>query len=74
MERLRRYLEESGIKQVDFARVMDVSQATVSDWITGKTSPSIGRLRDLSRRTGISIDELLAEPRRTPKRDRALHP
>jgi transcriptional regulator with XRE-family HTH domain len=65
MERLRRYLDTEGMSQVEFARRVGVSQPTVWEWINGKTSPSVDNLRAISRETKISIDELLAAPKKS---------
>lgn len=59
MERLREHLVEKEITQADFARRMGVSQPTVSDWLNGKSLPSVANLREISRETGITLDELL---------------
>lgn len=59
VEALKRYLEEHKITQVAFAKDMDVSQGTVSDWLNGNIEPSISKLRKMSARTGMTIDELV---------------
>ena len=61
MERLRQYLEEEQLTQVAFAQMMGVKQPTVWEWLNGHAKPSADRLIEMSRVTGISIDELLAE-------------
>ncbi len=38
---------------------MGVSQPTVSDWLLGNTVPTVDKLKEMSNKTGISIDELL---------------
>lgn len=60
MERLKQYLAEADKSQAEFGREMGVSQPTVSDWLSGASFPSVGRLKRMSELTGISIDELLA--------------
>lgn len=66
MKRLRRWLEDSATTQLGLARVLGVSQPTVSDWINGKVSPTVESLRAIAAHTGLSIDELLdnQKPRR----------
>lgn len=59
MERLKKYLEDEGLTQAEFAKKLKVEQPTVSEWISGRTKPTADRLIDLSRITKISIDELL---------------
>lgn len=59
MKRLAEYLEDTETTQAQLAKALDVSQPTVSDWITGEKSPSIDNLRRIAQYTGISADELL---------------
>lgn len=59
MERLREYMEERGLTQGELAKLLDVSQPTVSDWINGHMAPSASRLLKISKKTGLSVDELL---------------
>lgn len=59
MEILARWLADTGTSQYEFARDLDVSQPTVSDWIRGEKLPSTDNLRRISQRTGISADTLL---------------
>jgi transcriptional regulator with XRE-family HTH domain len=60
MERLKRWLAESNTSQTALAKSLKVSQPTVSDWINGISSPSVGNLRALGEFTGLSLDELLS--------------
>jgi len=62
MERLRQYLEERDITQKSLAERMGVTQPAISGWLSGEYSPSIDNLRQLSRITGLSIDDLLDQP------------
>lgn len=59
MEGLRAYMESRGFTQIAIARLLGVSQPTVSDWLNGNTKPTAERLLELSEKTGLSIDELL---------------
>jgi transcriptional regulator with XRE-family HTH domain len=64
MEALERYLKDHSVSQAEFARQVNVSQPTVSDWINGKISPSTKKLRAIAAHTGISLDALLGLPKR----------
>lgn len=59
MDRLREYMQERGLTQYELAKILDVSQPTVSDWLNGNFTPSAKRLLHISKRTGLSVDELL---------------
>jgi len=61
---LKRYLEEHKVTQVEFAERIGVHQPTVSDWLSGRFKPSLANLQAISAETGLSIDELLGNPRR----------
>jgi transcriptional regulator with XRE-family HTH domain len=52
-------MQERGLTQAALAKLLDVSQPTVSDWINGNTRPTVDRLIEISERTGLSVDELL---------------
>lgn len=43
------------------AKALGVSQPTVSDWVSGKTSPTAQNLVRIARWTGLTVDELLSE-------------
>jgi len=66
MEKLRAWLADNGITQSSFAKDLKVSQPTVSDWLTGETTPSTSNLRAIAARTGLSLDDLLAAPTSSP--------
>lgn len=59
MDRLREYMSDQGLTQSELAKRFEVSQATISDWLSGKTMPKPSRLVTISRKTGISVDALL---------------
>jgi transcriptional regulator with XRE-family HTH domain len=61
MEALRTYLKDRAITQAEFASQLGVSQPTVSEWINGESFPTVTRLAEISRRTGISVDKLISE-------------
>ncbi len=70
MDALREYMVERELTQEQIAKMFNVSQPTVCDWLSGKFKPSTDRLIEISRRTGLSIDELI-KPREEVKRKRA---
>lgn len=59
MERLARYLEDTNTSQTEFAKSVGVSQPTVSEWLSGEKTPTVGNLAKISRVTRLSTDELL---------------
>lgn len=43
------------------AEALGVSQPTISDWLSGKTTPTAANLVRISRWSGLTVDELLSE-------------
>ena len=75
MERLRKWLDESGTSQAELARKMNVAAPTVWQWLEGLYLPSAERLMGLSEVTGLSLEELLADSKRNGgKRGRQPRP
>lgn len=62
MERLRAYMTENGLTQAAMAKRFAVSQPTISDWLNGNITPSAKKLLLISKKTGITVDELLKGP------------
>lgn len=60
MEKLRAWLLESETTQLAFAKALGVSQPTVSDWLTGNTTPTTQNLRAIAAHTGLSFEDLLS--------------
>ncbi len=48
----------AGLKQVDLAKAMNVSQSTVAGWETGECYPSAQRIPALAKALGVKIQEL----------------
>lgn len=46
------------MNQTEFAKALEVSPATIYNWESGKTEPSISQLRAISRLSGIPIDNI----------------
>jgi transcriptional regulator with XRE-family HTH domain len=61
VEKLKTYLTAADLTQGEFARAIGVSQPTVSDWINDEIRPSVDNLIAISRLTGMSIDDLVAD-------------
>jgi repressor LexA len=54
---LKEVFRSKGIKQKFLASKMGVSEVTLSNWVTGKTSPSKKNLEKLSDILDVSINE-----------------
>jgi transcriptional regulator with XRE-family HTH domain len=52
-------MAEQGLTQAQLASRLGVSQPTVSDWLNGIIKPTAKRLLKISKKTGLSVDELL---------------
>lgn len=61
MRALQNYLARTGTTQSAFAKLVDVSQPTIANLVNGVHSASSDLLKRISRVTGLSADELLAD-------------
>ena len=52
-------LDELGLTQTQFARLIGVKQAQVSEWLKGKAKPGYDSLRSMAIATGFSASFLL---------------
>lgn len=57
--RIRKYREESGLSQKDFALLIGVSNSRVSNWEQGINRPDADILADICRALNVSPSELL---------------
>ncbi len=58
---LRELRKERGLRQEDVAKRLEVDQAAVSQWETGKSGPSRKYRRKLAKLYGVPEDELNSE-------------
>ena len=56
--------EKSGMSQDELAEKLFVTRQAVSRWETGKTTPDIETLKNLSKLFDVSINTLLGSPRK----------
>jgi transcriptional regulator with XRE-family HTH domain len=70
MKRLKQYLDDHELTQLQFAERMKVTQPTVWAWVNDARCPNRDMLKKLSNVTGLTIDELLDHE--TPKQPVAL--
>jgi transcriptional regulator with XRE-family HTH domain len=63
MDRLKQYLDHHEITQTELAKRVGVSQPTVWGWLSGESLPAASTLKKLATVTGLSVDELLDQPR-----------
>lgn len=55
---LKEMFESKGVKQKFLASKIGVSEVTISNWVTGKSSPSKKNLEKLGNILDVSINEL----------------
>ena len=68
MERLAQWLKDTSTDQKTLAQRCGVSAGLISQYIKGRTKPSFETLVVLSRETGVSLAELVAEFEPKPSR------
>lgn len=58
---LTHYMNRDGINGVTLAKYMNVSSATISDWMHGKKMPRVDKLKSLSNYFRINLTDLTDE-------------
>ena len=66
-ENIKKICSLKGIRQVDIAEHMGVSQGSVSNWIKGTNSIDIENLAELCRFLGVSLDQIYGVSPLTPE-------
>ena len=66
-ENIKKICSLKGIRQVDIARHMGVSEGSVSNWIKGTNSIDIENLAELCSFLGISLDQVYGVAPITPE-------
>lgn len=57
-ERIKQYRMAAGLTQKELAGVLNASQNTISQYESGKRTPTVKKLLELSTLFGCSVDEL----------------
>jgi transcriptional regulator with XRE-family HTH domain len=57
----REQRKKAGLTQLEVAKLLEITDAAVNQWETGKTMPSTKRLTELAKLYGCTVDELLKE-------------
>lgn len=57
---LKYYIENSKYNQVEIAKMLNISKASVTNWIKGKNSPNIEYLDQLCSILNISINDIFS--------------
>ncbi len=63
---LRRLMHENREKQIDIARLLDVSKSTVSAYCSGSQMPRMDKMEQLARHFGVSLGLLLGASAQAP--------
>ena len=58
---LKKFREQAGLKQVEVARKLGLSNSTISMWETGDALPRAELLPKIAKLYNCSVDELLSE-------------
>jgi len=60
-ERLKFLMAERDLKQVDLAKIIGVRQSQVSNWLSGKSLPTLVYFSKICRVFGIDANDMLQE-------------
>lgn len=55
---LARFIRNNGLTKLTFARIAEVSPATISKWLYTDTVPSIKVVKRIATRFGVSIEDV----------------
>ena len=61
--RLAEILEEKGIRQAELSRKTGLATSLISNYITGKTSPSLDYALKIANALGITLDDMVGRKR-----------
>lgn len=61
MNKFRYFRMRAGLRQVDVAKALNVSQPTVAGWEMGRAHPTVSKLPALANLYGCLIEDLLKE-------------
>lgn len=56
---LKELLTERGLKQADLCHMTKIPSSQISNYIAGKTSPSLDNARIIAEKLGVTLDELV---------------
>ena len=59
MQKIKFFREVAGISQRDLANRLGISQASVAQWETGKTMPTLANLIQIAETLHVSINDLV---------------
>jgi transcriptional regulator with XRE-family HTH domain len=59
MDKLREWFKLTGVSHGELAEEIDVTRATIHNWLKGNSYPSGVALRRLHQRTRIPLDDLV---------------
>lgn len=67
-DKIRSLRKQHGYSQIELAKLMDVSQPTITSWETGRADPSSSAIKQLANIFSVSTDYLLGMKKTdTPK-------
>lgn len=68
---IKRLMKEKNIDQTQLANLLGVTQGSVSQWLTGRTTPRGKKLEQLAAVFGVTVSELMSEEKKedTSKED-----
>ena len=65
-ENLREMLSKKGMTQTNLAKELKVTRASVNNWVTGRSNPTIDGVAEIARVLGVSEASLIGKNNRIP--------
>lgn len=60
-DRVSARLKAKGYRRLDLARMLDVSEGAVSNYLAGRREPSLNQIKEIARMLDMSLSELLGD-------------
>lgn len=62
VDNIARYIGKSGLDKKEIAERAHIAAATLSNWLAGRSKPSLGGLYAVAQGLGCTVEELLVSP------------
>lgn len=59
---IARYIQKSGLDKKEIAKKSNIAAATLSNWLAGRSKPSLGGLYAVAQGLSCTVEELMAPP------------
>lgn len=69
VSRIFRLIRENKLTAKEFAKSCSLAQGNITDWKTGRSRPSVGALRKISKKYGVQLEWLTGDSKFRTKQE-----